>query len=56
MHMKKQDTPALTLEKQTLTAWARILYNKGMIDNKRLEKMITLIDRLNEPPREKKAG
>ena len=30
--MKKQDSPALRLEKQTLTAWAQILYRSGMID------------------------
>ena len=34
--MKKQDSPALRLEKQTLTAWAQILYRNGTIDRARL--------------------
>ena len=38
--MKKQDSPALQLEKQTLTAWARILNRRGLIDSARLGRMI----------------
>ncbi len=47
--MKKQDSPALELEKQTLTAWAQILHRKGMIDSARLGRMITLIGKMTEP-------
>ncbi|MCR5307088.1 MAG: hypothetical protein K6E36_11360 [Oscillospiraceae bacterium] len=46
--MKKQDSPALRLEKQTLTAWVQILYRSGMIDAARLGRMITLIGQMTE--------
>ena len=46
--MKKQNSPALELEKQTLTAWAQILHRKGMIDSARLGRMITLIGQMSE--------
>lgn len=42
--MKKQDTQALKMKKLTLTAWAHILYRRGMIDAARLRRMIQLID------------
>lgn len=46
--MNKQDSPALELEKQTLTAWAQILYRNGMIDSARLGRIITLIGKMTE--------
>lgn len=42
--MKKSESE-LTLKKQTLTAWAKILYKKGYIDYSRLGKMKTLIEK-----------
>ena len=47
--MKRQDSQELTMKKLTLTAWARILYRKGMIDAAKLGRMITLIERMKEP-------
>lgn len=46
--MKKQDSTALRLEKQTLTAWAQILYRNGTIDRARLGRMMTLIGQMTE--------
>ena len=46
--MKRQDSQELTMKKLTLTAWARILYQKGMIDSARLGRMITLIEQMKE--------
>lgn len=40
-------TAELALKKATLEAWARILYNEGMIDLRRCNKMITLISKLS---------
>ena len=45
--MKRTESPELTLKKQTLTAWAQILYKKGIIDCTRLGKMTELIERLD---------
>ena len=53
--MKKQDSPTLRLEKQTLTAWAQILHRKGMIDSARLGRMITLIGKMTENKAEQAA-
>lgn len=36
----------LVLKKQTLEAWARILYNEGMIDLARCNRMIERIEKL----------
>lgn len=46
--MNKLDSQELMMKKMTLTAWARILYRKGMIDSAKLGRMITLIDRMKE--------
>ncbi len=46
--MQRADSQELTMKKLTLTAWARILYHKGMIDAARLNHMIALIDNLKE--------
>ena len=46
--MKRQDSQELTMKKLTLTAWARILYRKGMIDAAKLGRMITMIEKLRE--------
>ena len=46
--MKKTESPELILKKQTLTAWANILYKQGIIDHVRLGKMVTLIGRLEK--------
>lgn len=46
--MKKTESPDLILKKETLTAWAKVLYKNGYIDNLRLGKMISLIDRLGK--------
>ena len=46
--MKKTESPELILKKQTLTAWANILYKRGIIDHVRLGKMVTLIERLEK--------
>ncbi len=46
--MKRQDSQELTMKKLTLTAWARILYRKGMIDAAKLGRMITMIEELRE--------
>ena len=40
--MKRQDSPALMLKKQTLTAWTQILYNQGKIDLDKRSKMIAV--------------
>lgn len=45
--MKRTESPELILKKQTLTAWAQILYKKGIIDFTRLGKMTALIGRLD---------
>jgi hypothetical protein len=45
--MKRTESPELTLKKQTLTAWAQILYKKGVIDCTRLGKMMSLIERMD---------
>ncbi|MBR3268171.1 MAG: hypothetical protein IKI58_05510 [Oscillospiraceae bacterium] len=54
--MKKQDSPALQLKKQTLTAWARILNRRGLIDSARLGRMITMIGQMTESGMKKSAG
>ena len=36
----------LALKKQTLEAWARILYHEGMIDLSRCNRMIERIEKL----------
>ena len=46
--MKRQDSQELTMEKLTLTAWAKILYRKGMIDSAKLGRMIALIEGMKE--------
>ena len=46
--MNKPDAPALTMKKLTLTAWANILYRKGMIDSAKLGRMITLIEAMKD--------
>ncbi len=46
--MKRQDSQKLTMKKLTLTAWAQILYRKGMIDATKLGRMITMIEELRE--------
>lgn len=46
--MQRADSQELTMKKLTLTAWARILYHKGMIDAARLNRMIALIENLKE--------
>ena len=46
--MQRADSQELTMKKLTLTAWARILYHKGMIDAARLNRMTALIDNLKE--------
>lgn len=46
--MTRPDSLELTTKKLTLTAWARILYRKGMIDAARLNRMLALIDHLKE--------
>ena len=48
MSLKRQDSQELTMKKMTLTAWARILYRKGMIDAAKLGRMITMIEELKE--------
>jgi hypothetical protein len=49
--MKRTESPELTLKKQTLNAWAQILYKKGVIDCTRLGKMTELIERLDSRKR-----
>jgi hypothetical protein len=49
--MRRSESPEFALKKQTLTAWAQILYKKGYIDYSRLGKMIALIDRLDNSKR-----
>lgn len=46
--MKKADSPEFILKKQTLTAWANILYKKGVIDAARLGKMTSMIERIDK--------
>ncbi len=46
--MKKTESPELILKKRTLTAWANLLYKRGIIDNVRLGQMVTLIERLEK--------
>ena len=46
--MKKQDSQELAVKKLTLTAWARILYKRGMIDSARLNRMTAIIENLKE--------
>lgn len=38
----------ITLMKQTLTAWARILYDEGMITLEKCNRMITSFQKLKE--------
>ena len=45
--MKKSESPELALKKQTLAAWANILYKNGWIDHARLGKMVELIEHLD---------
>lgn len=45
--MKKSELPELALKKQTLTAWAHILYRNGWIDHTRLVKMVELIEQID---------
>lgn len=45
--MKKSESPELILKKQTLTAWAHILYKNGWIDHTRLGKMVELIEHID---------
>ena len=45
--MKKSELPELALKKQTLTAWAHILYRNGWIDHTRLGKMVELIEHID---------
>ena len=42
----KKDTAELALKKQTLEAWARIMYSEGKIDIARCSRMIEKIRRL----------
>lgn len=44
---KTNKTAELALKKATLEAWARILYNEGMIDSKRCNMMIARIQKLS---------
>ena len=46
--MKKADSTEVTLKKQTLTAWANILYKKGLIDVARLGRMTSMIERIDK--------
>ena len=55
MLLKQQDSQELAMKKLTLTAWARILYHKGMIDSARLGRMITMIENLKEAKQSKSA-
>ena len=48
MFLKSQDSQELTMKKLTLTAWANILYRKGMIDSAKLGRMITLIEAMKD--------
>lgn len=48
MFLKKQDSQELTMKKLTLTAWANILYRKGMIDSAKRGRMITLIEAMKD--------
>ncbi len=48
--MTRTDSKELTMKKLTLTAWARLLNRQGMIDAAKLGRMITLIERMKEPP------
>jgi hypothetical protein len=48
MFLKRQDSQELTMKKLTLTAWANILYRKGMIDSAKLGRMITLIEAMKD--------
>ena len=48
MFLKRQDSQELTMKKLTLTAWANILYRKGMIDSAKLGRMITLIEAIKD--------
>ncbi len=48
MSLKRKDSQDPTIKKLTLTAWARILYRKGMIDSAKLGRMITMIEELKE--------
>lgn len=54
MSLKRQDSQELTMKKLTLTAWARILYRKGMIDAAKLGRMITIIEDLKKTKAERK--
>lgn len=49
--MKKSESPEMALKKQTLTAWAHILYKNGWIDHARLGKMVELIEKLDQGKR-----
>lgn len=42
----KTDTPELAMKKQTLEAWARILYRQGAIDLNKCNRMIAEIMKL----------
>ena len=48
MFLKRQDSQELTMKKLTLSAWANILYRKGMIDSAKLGRMITLIEAMKD--------
>lgn len=54
--MKQQESPELTLKKQTLTAWTQILYNQGMIDFAKRGRMLALIERMQTPTERKSAA
>ncbi len=54
--MKKPDLQELAVKKLTLTAWARILYRKGMIDAARLSRISALIGKLPESARRDSAA
>ena len=56
MSLKRQDSQELTMKKLTLTAWARILYRKGMIDAARLSRISALIGKLPESARRDSAA
>ena len=48
MSLKRQDSQERTMKKMTLTAWAQILYRKGMIDSAKLGRMIALIEAMKD--------
>lgn len=42
----KQESQELTLKKSTLKAWTRILYQQGMIDLAKCNRMILMVEKM----------